>query len=73
MATKPNILKKCGTRVRALREQNGWSQETLAEKCELDRTYISGIERGLRNVSLVNLEIISKAFKMSLSELFNDL
>ena len=73
MATEPNILKRCGTRVRALREQNGWSQETLAEKCDLDRTYISGIERGLRNVSLVNLEIIAKAFKVSLSELFNDL
>ena len=56
-----------------MREQKGWSQETLTEKSDLDRTYISGIERGIRNVSLVNLEVIAKAFQMSLSEMFSDL
>jgi DNA-binding XRE family transcriptional regulator len=41
-----------GNNVRKLRENKGWSQETLAEKAELHRTYVSGIERGVRNPTL---------------------
>lgn len=47
--------------VRALRKARGWSQEELAFQCELHRTYISGIERAIRNVSLDNIEVIAKA------------
>lgn len=45
------------------------SQEEFADMCGLDRTYIGGIERGERNVSLVNIEKIARAFKTSVSEL----
>jgi transcriptional regulator with XRE-family HTH domain len=46
------------------------SQEEFADLCGLDRTYIGGIERGERNVSLVNIEKIAQTFKVSLSDLF---
>lgn len=46
------------------------SQEEFADLCGLDRTYIGGIERGERNLSMVNIEKIALTFKISLSELF---
>ena len=48
-----------GQRVRELRTEKGFSQEGLALACDLDRTYIGGIERGERNVSLVNIQKIA--------------
>ena len=57
----PSIQKKFGDRLRELRKQKGLSQEGLAFKSGLHRTYISDIERGSRNVSLKNIEKISKA------------
>ena len=47
-----NELKAFGLRVRKLREELGWSQDKLAEEADLHRTYISGLERGERNVSV---------------------
>ena len=44
-----------GERVRTMRQEKGLSQENLALACELDRTYIGGVERGERNISLVNI------------------
>jgi len=64
---------KFGQNVRELRLSKGYSQEKLAELSELDRTYIPGIESGKRNVSLVVIEKIAKAFKITISELLNDL
>jgi transcriptional regulator with XRE-family HTH domain len=55
--------------VRRYRKALGLSQEAIADKCRLDRTYISGIERGKRNVSLVNIKTIEKALGISISEL----
>jgi transcriptional regulator with XRE-family HTH domain len=46
------------------------SQEAFADMCELDRTYIGGIERGERNIALVNVEKIAKTLRISISELF---
>jgi transcriptional regulator with XRE-family HTH domain len=46
------------------------SQEEFADLCGLDRTYVGGIERGERNVALVNLEKLAKALKVSLLDLF---
>lgn len=60
-------------RVRQLRMQAGYSQEGFAHECGLDRTYVGGIERGERNVSLVNIEKIAIALSVSISELFADL
>ena len=59
-----------GQRVRELRTAKGFSQEALALICDLDRTYIGGIERGERNVSLVNIEKIAKALSIPVQELF---
>ena len=52
------------------RHKLGVSQEEFADMCGLDRTYIGGIERGERNLALVNIEKIAKALRISLSELF---
>lgn len=51
------------------REAKGFSQDALAERAELDRTYISGIERGLRNPSLLSMARVAKALDSTLSEL----
>ncbi len=60
-----------GQRVRELRTQKGLSQEGLALTCDLDRTYIGGIERGERNVSLVNIQKIAVALGVPVRELFS--
>jgi transcriptional regulator with XRE-family HTH domain len=68
-----NIQAKFGKKVKMLRIAEGYSQEKLAELSDLDRTYIPGIESGKRNVSLVVVEKIAKAFRITLSELLNEL
>ena len=64
------IRRRFGLRVRELRDTRGWSQERLAEECRLHRTYVGGIERGERNVALVNIERIAKAFRVPIADLF---
>ena len=67
------LLVRFGVRIRELRKATGMSQEAFADRCGLDRTYISGIERGKRNVSLENLKVLAKALNMSLSTLLEGL
>lgn len=67
LMTKP--LEKLGQAIRSRREQLGLSQEKLADKCGFDRTYISMLERGKRNPSLLNLLRIAKGLEASVSEL----
>ena len=62
-------LKKFGKQVRQLRKALELSQEDLAELTDLHRTYIGGIERGERNVALINIVRLAKALKVSPSEL----
>jgi len=62
-----------GRRVRELRKELNLSQEEFADICDLDRTYISSLERGHRNVGLRNIEVIAKALDISLSQLFEGL
>ncbi|HRJ02745.1 MAG TPA: helix-turn-helix transcriptional regulator [Hyphomonas sp.] len=69
MPVKDPTLRKFGDNVRARREALDLSQEQLAERAELDRTYISGVERGVRNLSLNSVVRIAKALKTSASEL----
>lgn len=72
--TRPaDVAARFGQRLRELRNAKGLSQEAFAAACGLDRTYISGIERGRRNVSLRNIEVIAKALGVSLSELMKGL
>ena len=69
MSKDPLII--FGQRVRELRLARGISQEELSALTELDRTYISGIERGKRNLSLKNILKVAKALEVSPSELLN--
>jgi transcriptional regulator with XRE-family HTH domain len=70
MESSNDILQAFGKRVRELRLKRGLSQEDLAELCNLDRTYISGIERGHRNLGLRNVAVIASALKVTLAEFF---
>ena len=67
-----NVKKKFGEKVRALRVDKGFSQEKLAELSGLDRTYISDVERGERNISLINITKIANALKVKPGELFEE-
>lgn len=73
MKKDADIAARFGQRVRELRKAKDLSQEALAAACGLDRTYISGIERGRRNVSLRNIELIATALGISISELMKGL
>jgi transcriptional regulator with XRE-family HTH domain len=66
-----SIRVKLGKRVRTLRKARGWSQQELADHAVLHPTYIGGIERGERNVSLMNLAKLSEAFRVSMAELLH--
>jgi transcriptional regulator with XRE-family HTH domain len=66
-----NFLKKIGSQIRALRTESGLSQEELAFKCDLDRTYIGSVERGERNISILNLRKIAKALSININEIVN--
>ncbi|MBZ0318703.1 MAG: helix-turn-helix domain-containing protein [Anaerolineae bacterium] len=63
------ILRQFGKNVRYWRKIRGFSQEELAERCGLHRTYIGGIERGERNVALINIVKLSTALEVSVSNL----
>ena len=65
-----DIRVRFGKALRQRRNKLGVSQEAFADMCELDRTYIGGIERGERNVALVNIEKLAKTLRISISELF---
>lgn len=65
-----DIMVRFGQAVRKIRRDQGISQEELAERCGLHRTYISDIELGKRNVSLENIERIATSLNKSLVELF---
>ncbi len=68
-----DIRIRFGRAIRRIREEQAINQEEAAERCGLHRTYYSGIERGVRNVSLVNIEKVSKGLKTSLPDLFGRL
>jgi transcriptional regulator with XRE-family HTH domain len=68
-----DIRIRFGRAIRRIREEQEINQEEAAERCGLHRTYYSGVERGIRNVSLVNLEKVSKGLKTSLTVLFSRL
>jgi transcriptional regulator with XRE-family HTH domain len=64
------VKKRFGARVRKLRRERRLSQEGLAFDCGLDRSYLGSIERGERNVSLVNIHRIADALQVKAGELF---
>ena len=70
MKKRADTLKQFGERVRDLRKTQRLSQEELALSSGLDRTYIGGIERGERNISLINIVKIAKALKITPKDFF---
>lgn len=71
MRTDNDIRIFFGHRVRLLRKHQGLSQEQLALKCGLDRTYIGAVERGERNISILNIEKIAHALDVPLKDIFD--
>ena len=68
-----DIQAQFGQRLRQLRTQRRLTQVQLAERLGLDRSYLADVERGKRNVSLVNLRVIASGFGLSLSKLLTKL
>ena len=67
---KPDVRERFGYAVKVRREELGLTQEDLAEKAGIHRTYLSDVERGTRNLSLINIERLAAALAMSRSVLF---
>jgi transcriptional regulator with XRE-family HTH domain len=64
-----DVLVRFGKRLRQIREKVGVSQERLAEMARLHRTYVSSVERGKRNISLLNIDRLASALGISLRQL----
>ena len=67
---KPDVRERFGDAVRTRREELKLTQEELADRAGIHRTYLSDVERGSRNLSLVNIEKLAQALSLSMSELF---
>ncbi len=71
-AAKHPALKTLGRRIRELRERRGLSQEGLADLAKIGRSYMSGIERGVRNCSTLHLVRIARALRVPVGDLFKE-
>src|ERR1044071_2395674 len=67
----PDIRRQFGAAIRSHRLRLGMSQETLAERAELHRTYVTDVERGVRNLSLESISKLARALDLSISSLFS--
>ena len=73
---KPNnadVLVGLGERIRNLRKKRGWTQEIMAEKIGMDRSFIADLERGKRNITILNLVVLAQGFDTTLSQLLSRL
>ncbi len=71
--SEAKILRQFGANLRMEREKVGISQETLADTAHLDRTYVGSVERGERNVSLINIVKLARALGIQAGQLFKTL
>lgn len=71
--SEQKLMTAFGRRVRALRKKHDWSQEELAERADAHRTYISGIERGRQNISLLTMKKLAQALSVGMDELVSGL
>jgi transcriptional regulator with XRE-family HTH domain len=68
-----DLLIRLGDRIRNLRKKRGWTQAEMAEQVGIDRSFLADVERGKRNISILNLDLIAKGFKLSLSRMLSKL
>jgi len=67
-----DVRRRLGLNLNKLREEQGFSQESFADHCGLHRTYISGIERGVRNPTVIILDKIAKGLKVPAGQLLDE-
>ncbi len=67
-----DVRRRLGLNLKKLREEQGFSQESFADHCGLHRTYISGIERGVRSPTVLVLDKIADALKVPAGQLLDD-
>jgi transcriptional regulator with XRE-family HTH domain len=65
-----DLLVSLGLRISRLRKRHGWTQAELAEKVGIDRSFLADVERGKRNISILNLALIAEGLGVSLARLF---
>jgi transcriptional regulator with XRE-family HTH domain len=70
--SETQVLVRLAERIKALRRSKRWSQEVLAERASIQRSYLADLERGSRNPSVRTLVKIANAFKVSLKDLFDE-
>ncbi len=68
-----HFLRELGQHLRQQRQARRWTQADFARRCDLHRTFIGSVERGERNLSILNLRLMAKVLRASLSDLFGDL
>jgi transcriptional regulator with XRE-family HTH domain len=67
------FLQQLGSRIRQLRAERHWTQAELARRCELHHTFIGSVERGERNISILNLRLFARVLRVGLPELLGGL
>ncbi|MFK3662002.1 helix-turn-helix domain-containing protein [Scandinavium sp. NPDC088450] len=70
MKNPSGIQVRFGAHIKKLRLESGLSQEAFADKCGLDRTYVSGIERGVRNPTIEVVSVLARGLGLEVRELF---
>lgn len=65
-----DVRQRLGERIRKLRLKKGWSQEHFADICGLHRTYVGAVERGEKNLTLANLQILADTLQITIAQLF---
>jgi transcriptional regulator with XRE-family HTH domain len=73
LAMPKDLLATLGDRIRRRRRLAGWTQVQLAERIGIDRSFLADVERGNRNISILNLDLIARGLKVSLSRLLSKL
>ena len=68
-----DLLIRLGGHIRKLRKKRGWTQVEMAERVGIDRSFLADVERGKRNISILNLELIAKGLRVSLAQLLSKL
>lgn len=68
-----DLLIRLGNRIRKLRKRRGWTQVVMSEKVGIDRSFLADVERGKRNISVLNLALVADGLGVSLSRLVSGL